>query len=157
MSATNIRAALAADPDLGAGNVLLKLAEHGAAPDGPGITFDVPVDGHPAWAPLTLGALRERVAARAAWLHHHGIRPRDPVALYVTSSADCLLNFMALTWLGAIPALMNGNMPGDIAVEFIRRLRAVGVIADPVHRELLGDHDLGVQLIMAAAETGTGD
>jgi acyl-coenzyme A synthetase/AMP-(fatty) acid ligase len=157
MAAQNIRAALATDPDIGAGNVLVKLAEHGVSPDGPGITFDVEVDGHPAWAPLTLGMLTQRVAARAAWLHSHGIGPKDPVAVYVTSSADCLLNFMALTWLGAIPALMNGNMPGDIAVEFIRRLRAVGVIADPVHRELLGDHDLGVQLIMAAAETGTGD
>ena len=31
-----IRAALAADPDLGAGNVLVKLIEHGAALDGPG-------------------------------------------------------------------------------------------------------------------------
>ena len=36
-----IRAALTADPDLGAGNVLVKVIEHGAALDGPGITFDV--------------------------------------------------------------------------------------------------------------------
>jgi len=61
-----IRAALIADPDLGAGNVLLKVIEHGAPLDGPGITFDVDVDGYPAWQPLTLGTLRDRVAARAA-------------------------------------------------------------------------------------------
>src|SRR5580693_5096278 len=114
-----VRAALLADPEVGAGNVLPKLIEHGAGPDGPGITFDVEVDGHPAWEPLTLGALRDRVAARAAWLHERGVRPRDPVAVYVSSSADCLLNFMALTWLGAIPALMNGGLPSAIATGFI--------------------------------------
>jgi acyl-coenzyme A synthetase/AMP-(fatty) acid ligase len=157
MSATNIRAALAADPALGAGNVLLKLAEHGAAPDGPGITFDVAVDGHPAWAPLELGELSERVAARAAWLHARGIKARDPVAIYVTSAADCLLNFMALTWLGAIPALMNGNMAGDLAVEYIRGLRGVGVLTDVEHRGLLDGQDLGAPILADVTEIGAGD
>jgi len=45
MNTTNIRAALAADPALGAGNVLPKLTEHGADPDRPTLTFDVDVDG----------------------------------------------------------------------------------------------------------------
>ena len=86
--ARNLRAVLAGDPELGTGNVLMKLREHGADPDGPGLTFDVDVDGHPAWTPLSLGALTERVAARASWLYEHGIRPRDPVAVYVTSAAE---------------------------------------------------------------------
>ncbi len=152
----DIRAALIADPDVGAGNALVKVIEHGAALDGPGITFDVEVDGHPAWEPLTLGALRDRVAARASWLHSRGVGPRDPVAVYTTSSADILLNFMALTWLGAIPALMNGGIPGDIGAGFIQRLRGVAVIADFAHSELLSDHDPGVP-VYDAAEVGTGD
>lgn len=152
----DIRAALAADPDVGAGNALVKVIEHGAPLDGPGITFDVDVDGHPGWEPLTLGMLRDRVAARASWLHSRGIGPRDPVAVYATSSADILLNFMALAWLGAIPALMNGAIPGDIAAGYIQRLRGTGVIADVAHRELLSGHDLGVP-VHDAAEAGTGD
>jgi acyl-coenzyme A synthetase/AMP-(fatty) acid ligase len=159
MSAAEIsatRAALRADPDLGAGNVLVKVIEHGAALDGPGITFDVDVDGHPAWQPLALGALRERVAARASWLHSQGVGPRDPVAVYATSSADILLNFMALTWLGAIPALMNGAIPAEIAAGYIQRLRGAGVITDEAHRQLLLGHDLGVP-VYDAAEAGTGD
>ncbi len=152
-----IRAALLADPEVGAGNVLQKLIEHGAAPDGPGITFDVDVDGHPAWQPLTLGTLRDRVAARAAWLHQHGIGPRDPVAVYVTSSADCLLSFMALTWLGAIPALMNGSVPGAVAADYIRRLRGAGLITDSAHREMLSAHPLDVALHADAAQTAAGD
>jgi acyl-coenzyme A synthetase/AMP-(fatty) acid ligase len=157
VQAPSFRVALADDPELGAGNVLVKLAEHGAAPDGPGISFDVAVDGHPAWRPLTLGALRERVAARAAWLHAAGIRARDPVAIYVTSSADCLLNFMAMTWLGAIPALMNGNMPGDIAADYIRRLRGVAVLTDAGHRDQLEGFDLGVTVLPDVTLAGTGD
>ncbi len=156
-SSPSIIAALADDPELGTGNVLTKLREHGADPAGPGIVFDVDVDGIPAWTPLTLGTLTGRVAARAAWLHSYGIKPRDPVAIYATSSADCLLTFMALTWIGAIPALMNGSMPGEIAVEFIRRLRAVGVLADAAHAALLDGQDLGAPILAEPSDLGSGD
>src|SRR6478752_3126453 len=140
--AANIRAALVADPDLGAGNVLTRLLAHGAPPEGPGIAFDTEVDGHPAGIDLTLGGLHDRVAARAAWLHRHGIRRRDPVAVYCTNSADTLLTFQALAWLGAIPALMNPNIPADVAAAYIRKLRGVGIITDESHRALLDGHDL---------------
>jgi len=142
-----------ADPELGAGNVLPKLREHGADPDGPGITFDTPVDGRPAYEPLTLGGLEERAAARAAWLYAHGVRPRDPVAVYVTSAADVFLNFFALARIGAIPALMNGNMPAEIAPGFVERLRAEWVIVDAAHRPALATR----KGLIDAAETGTGD
>jgi acyl-coenzyme A synthetase/AMP-(fatty) acid ligase len=154
---TNLRGALAADTELGTGNALVKLLEHGVDPGTSALGFDTDVDGHPAWQPLTLGEVRERVAARAAWLRDHGIKPRDPVAIYVTRSADVLLNFMAATWIGAIPALMNGNMPGDIAAGFIQRLGAVGALTDAAHRERLGDRDLGCPLLPDVSETGSGD
>ena len=50
MGADNFRATLAADMELGAGNVLLRLAEHGADMDMPRVTFDVDVDGIPGFA-----------------------------------------------------------------------------------------------------------
>ncbi len=156
MSARNLRAVLAADAELGAGNVLLRLAEHGADLEMPRVTFDTEVDGIDAWTPLSLRTLTERAAARAQWFSQHGIGRRDPVAVYVTSAADVFLNYFALTWLGAIPALMNGAMPTEIAAEFIRRLRAVGVLIDADHAELAG-HDLGAPIIGDAAQTGTGD
>jgi acyl-CoA synthetase (AMP-forming)/AMP-acid ligase II len=156
VTAANLRAVLAKDQELGAGNVLLRLAEHGADLDTPRVTFDTDVDAIAAWTPLSLHTLTERVAARAEWFHRHGIGRRDPVAVYVTSAADVFLNFLALTWLGAIPALMNGNMPAEIAAEFIRRLRGVGVILDADHAEL-ADRDLGTPVIGTAEQTGTGD
>jgi acyl-coenzyme A synthetase/AMP-(fatty) acid ligase len=157
VSATDIRVALADDPELGAGNVLMKLREHGVPADRLAVTFDVPVGDHPAWAALTFGALFDKVAARAGWLHELGIRPRDPVAVYVTTAADCLLTFMALNWVGAIPALMNGNMPSETAVEYIRRLRATAVLADAAHLGLLDGRDLGAPIIADVAEARIGD
>ncbi len=156
VSATNLRAVLAADPELGAGNVLLRLAEHGADPDMPRVTFDTGFDTIPAWTPLSLRTLTERVAARAEWFASRGIGRCDPVAVCVTSAADVILNFLALTWLGAIPALVNGNMPGQIAAEYIRRLRSTGVILDAGHAELAA-RDLGAPVLGDAAQTGTGD
>jgi acyl-coenzyme A synthetase/AMP-(fatty) acid ligase len=152
----NPRAVLAADMELGAGNVLLRLAEHGADMDMSRVTFDTNVDAFPAWTPLSLRALTQLAAARAEWFARHGIGRRDPVAVYVTSAADVFLNFFALTWLGAIPALMNGSMPPEIAVEFIRRLGAVGVLTDDDHSWLAG-RDLAAPIIGYAADTGTGD
>jgi acyl-coenzyme A synthetase/AMP-(fatty) acid ligase len=156
VTTTNLRAVLAADPELGAGNVVLRLAEHGADMDIPRVTFDTGFDTIAAWTPLSLRTLTERVAARADWFARHGIGRRDPIAVYVTSAADVVLNFLALTWLGAIPALMNGSMPHEIAVEYIRRLRAVGVIIDADHADM-ASRDLGAPILGDAGETGTGD
>jgi acyl-coenzyme A synthetase/AMP-(fatty) acid ligase len=153
----SMRAVLAADSTLGAGNVLATLLANGADPDGPGLIFDTDVDGHPAERMITLGQLDERVNARTDWLHRHGIRPRDPVAVWPTTAADVILSFLALSRVGAIPALMNGKMPPEIAAEYIRRLRAVGVLADAPHAELLAGHDIGAPILGAPADLGTGD
>lgn len=157
MTTTNIRAALAADPQLGAGNVVTRLVELGAPLDGPGLAFDTPVDGLPAFHSLTLGELNERIAARAAWLAQRGVGPRDPVAVYVATAADCLLTFMALARLGAVGALMNPNIPADVAALYIAKLRAVALVTDPEHRDQLAGRELGLSQVWDAAELGTGD
>ncbi len=157
MTVKKLRAILAADPELGAGNVVARLLELGADPNGPGLAFDTSVDSYPARHPLTLAELDERIRARAAWLHQHGVVARDPVAVYVTAAADCFLTFMALNRIGAIPALMNPNMPGEIAAEYIRRLRAVGVITDETHARRLADHDIATPILGHAHELGTAD
>ncbi|MFI1194659.1 class I adenylate-forming enzyme family protein [Micromonospora sp. NPDC020750] len=157
MRTRGLRGVLAADTELGAGNMLARVLAHGADPDGPGLTFDTPVDGHPAEHPLTLGQLDELVAARAAWLHARGVKPRDPVAVWATAAADMVLSFLALTRIGAIPALMNGGLRPEIAAEYIRRLRGAGVLADAAHTELLAGHDLGAPLIGTPTEAGAGD
>jgi acyl-coenzyme A synthetase/AMP-(fatty) acid ligase len=151
------RAMLATDPRIGAGNVLQTLLELGADPDGPGLTFDTAVDGLPAGQRLTLGELADRVAARAAWLAEHGIGPRDPVAIWSATAADHLLNFFALCRLGAIPALINGNLPAETVAAYIRGLRAAAVLADADRLARLAGADLGGASLAEASATGLGD
>lgn len=167
MRPRSIRAALLTDENLGAGNVVATVLGHGADPDGPGLTFDTEVDGHPAERMLSLRQLNERIDARTDWLHRRGIQPRDPVAVWTTDAADIILSFLALSRIGAIAALMNGKMPPEIAAEYIRRLRPVGVLADAPHSDMLtgdmltGDRltgqNIGVPLLGAPAELGAGD
>ncbi|MEZ0093519.1 class I adenylate-forming enzyme family protein [Streptacidiphilus sp. EB129] len=149
MRARSIRGRLAADPALGAGNVLSTLVSLGVDPDEPTLTFDTDVDGHPAWKPLTLGELDRAVATRSAGLHALGVRPRDPVAVYGVTAADQMLSFLALVRLGAIPALVNGNLRGAVAARYISGLKAVGVLADAASWSRLAEHDPGAPLLGA--------
>jgi len=151
------RGVLAADPLIGAGNVLLRLLQLGADPDGPGLTFDTAVDHYPAEQPLTLGQLDERVAVRAAALHARGIRPRDPVAIWSATAADHILSFLAANRLGAIPALVNGNLPAVTAAAYIRNLRARAAFADADRLAQLQGCDLGEAVLAGVAELGDAD
>jgi acyl-coenzyme A synthetase/AMP-(fatty) acid ligase len=147
-----LRGRLAADPELGAGNVLTTLAGGLGRPDRPTLAFDTEVDGVPAGTPLTLAELDRAVRARAAWLHRRGIGWRDPVAVYGSTAADHVLAFLALTRLGAIPALVNGNLDGATAATYVGRLGAVAVLAGGEHALRLGAGEL-----MGTADPATGD
>jgi acyl-coenzyme A synthetase/AMP-(fatty) acid ligase len=151
------RAALAGHPELGAGNMLGTLLALGADPTGPGLTFDTAVDGYPAEHPLTLGELDERVAARAGWLHRYGIRPRDPVAIWSGTAADHILGFLALTRLGAIPALINGNLAPEIVATYVGRLGAVAVLADESRAGQLAGRGLGAAELIEIDQLRNGD
>lgn len=151
MKRPGLRAQLAADPTVGAGNVLLTLLERGADPATPSLTFDTPVDGHPAWRTLTLAELDAAVRARAARLHGLGVRPRDPVVVSATDAADVVLAFLALTRLGAIPALLNAKVPAATAALYIRRLRATGILADAGRRAELEPLDTDAPVLADVA------
>ncbi|WP_412542568.1 class I adenylate-forming enzyme family protein [Longispora sp. K20-0274] len=125
---TSIRARLAADPHLGAGNTLETLIRYGVSPDEPAIAFDTAVDAHPPGHVLTLGQLDRAVAARAQWLHEAGVGPRDPVAVVAPTAADNVLAFLALARLGAIAALVNARLAPALAAGYIGRLGATALL-----------------------------
>jgi acyl-coenzyme A synthetase/AMP-(fatty) acid ligase len=126
------RALLAADPRLGAGNLLHELLRRGRPREQAVLWFD------PAWrgpdgrvrCELTLGQLYEAVSRYAAWYAGRGVRPRDPVVVHAAHAVDCLVHYLALTGLGAIPALVNANLTADVARSYVARLGAVGVVVD---------------------------
>ncbi|MBM9509871.1 class I adenylate-forming enzyme family protein [Actinacidiphila acididurans] len=138
MTIRTLRAALAGDPAVGAGNVLTTRVEHDLDPDAPALTFDTPVDGRPAWQPLTPRELDLAVRARAAALHELGVRRRDPVAVQTSTAADTVLTFFALARLGAIPALINPLLDGERTASYLRqRLGDVPLVTDAAHLEAL--------------------
>ncbi len=160
MKVPGMRAELAADTEIGAGNVVSIRMARGTGVDDPVVTFDTGADGLPAWAPLTVRQLDRMAAARAAALAGLGIRMRDPVAVIAPSAADTALTFLALTRLGAIPALINPYLPAELAAEYIRRLGATGLITDAAHREQLSGYDIATPLLpdigrLASADPGS--
>ncbi|MEO6701057.1 MAG: class I adenylate-forming enzyme family protein [Jatrophihabitantaceae bacterium] len=154
---TITRAMLAADPQIGAGNVLTRLLALGADRAGPGLTFDTAVDGFAAEYRMTLGELDDRVAVRASWLHAAGVRPRDPVAIWSGIAADHILTYFAACRLGAIPALINGNLPAETVAAYIRGLRATMALADAGRHAQLAGADLGTAELHEISQLGQGD
>lgn len=134
-----VRSGLASDPALGAGTVLQRVSALWPA-DGPflsvagadeeGVSGDAAV-----MTVVDLVAAADRVAA--AFLTQQ-VRPRDVVAVYSRDAFVHAVHYFALTRLGAIPALVNGDLaPADAAV-YVERLRPRRVVAGgDLRRELL--------------------
>ncbi|MEU7055838.1 class I adenylate-forming enzyme family protein [Streptomyces sp. NPDC046197] len=157
MTLRQLRAQLAADQELGVGNVLSTLVAHTGDDAESGLTFDSAVDDHPAWYRMTLAELDRAVAARAAWFHALGVQPRDPVAVYVTTAADQVLAFFALTRIGAIPALVNANMDGTTARAYLGKVQPRWLFTDAAHGERLGTEPLAGVLHGDIADAAGGD
>jgi acyl-coenzyme A synthetase/AMP-(fatty) acid ligase len=76
---------------------------------------------------LDLAATRDRYAR---WYWANGIRPGEPVGLFIGEGLEPLLHFLALTALGAIPAMINDAMRTDTAIRYLDHVGVVGLIAD---------------------------
>ncbi|MFI1253615.1 class I adenylate-forming enzyme family protein [Streptomyces netropsis] len=119
------------DPDLGAGNFLqhaLALNPHADVP----LIYSHRTDPR-GQVSLRGHSLRELEAIRdqyARWYWANGVRPGDPVALYIAEGLQPILHFLALTALGAIPALVNDAMPITTAKRYLDHVGVVGIVAD---------------------------
>ncbi|MFJ7042675.1 AMP-binding protein [Streptomyces sp. JV178] len=145
------RSRICADTELGAGNVLDRLKAYDRPLDEPALwtdgTWQAPDGSRP--DVLTLGQLYEVVETYAGWYAAHGVKPRDPVAVLSYSSAENAVNYLALTSLGAIPSLVNGNLRPDVARAYMRRQGAVGAFTDAEHHEVFSESGLGFSVTAA--------
>jgi len=126
-----VREQLMTEPDLGAGNFLdfaLRLNPHRAVPfvythhtDHRG---KIQLRGH---SLIGLAAQRDRYAK---WYWANGVRPGDPVGVVVAEGLEPLLHFLALTALGAVPAMINDALRLDIMIRYLNHVGVVGLIAD---------------------------
>ncbi|WP_214408856.1 class I adenylate-forming enzyme family protein [Sphaerisporangium fuscum] len=131
----DVRQQFMTDPDLGAGNFLDHAATHNPHRDVPFIhshTTDhrgqVVLVGH---SLLDLVELRDRYAR---WYWANGVRPGEPVGIVVAEGLEPLLHYLALTALGAIPAMVNDAMRLDIMIRYLDHVGVVGIVADDTTR-----------------------
>ncbi|MFD0773136.1 class I adenylate-forming enzyme family protein [Streptomonospora algeriensis] len=124
------RRALFADDRLGMGNFLDRVRDVHPAPREPYL-WAVPRGGTPEDAhPLSLDGITRIRDAYAAWFHAAGVAKGDPVAVYLDDGIGYFLHYLALSSLGAVPALVNGRMPAPVAADYLARMGAVGVVAE---------------------------
>ncbi|NUU26240.1 MAG: AMP-binding protein [Streptomycetaceae bacterium] len=129
------RVAVARDPGLGGGNLWRTALAHSRDPDAPLVVADPPipgVDGVPR-AEFGIAALCALADAWSSWYLAQGVRPRDRVALYLEDSFEEHAHLAALTQIGAIAVVVNGRLPGEVALGLMRRADAVGLYTDAAH------------------------
>lgn len=148
------RARLRGESDLGIGNFLWKALE--VYPDNMrSIICARPFE--TAWGEvcrdLTLGdwgRLADSYARRYASI---GVKPQDPIAVYCDQGPKCLLHFLALTRLGAIPALVNGRMDQSAAARYMHFVGVAGVFTDEARRAALqAEKDVQLGLIVVESD-----
>jgi len=130
-----VRQQFMTEPDLGAGNFLdyaVRLNPNRTAPliythsvDHRG---EVALRGH---SLLDLADLRDRYAK---WYWANGVRAGDPVGIVVAEGLEPLLHYLALTALGAIPAMINDAMRPDVLIRYLEHVGVVGIVADDTTR-----------------------
>jgi acyl-coenzyme A synthetase/AMP-(fatty) acid ligase len=131
------RTALATDVSLGAGNFVHRMPPSDRSKDTPLVWFDPP------WitpegvvcSSLTRDELHQVVDTYAGWYHAHQVSPRDPVAIHTGSAIEFFIHYLALTGLGAIPVLVNGELPASVVQQYLSGIGVVGSFADAAHRE----------------------
>lgn len=128
--------------ELGCGNFLhvaCKVSPTGAQPH---LWMDTPcrVFTGETYSTLSLHELRHIVDTLASWYYGIGVRAKDPVAVYVGEGVQNLIHYLALNAIGAIPAIVNGNVPAEIAAKWIEKVGALGLYTDTAHKALIAPH-----------------
>lgn len=136
-----IVAALAEDPQLGSGNFLHHAARLNPNRDKDVVFLDQEIEVFSRkYQSFSTASLKAVTDALAAWYLEAGVRARDPIAIYVDNNFKNSLHFYALTAIGAVPVLVNGNVKPDIASIFIERTGAVGLVCDTGHHDWIRPH-----------------
>lgn len=135
------RACLASDQSLGAGNFLAYALAANPSADETVLWLEKSFTTYrgETFSSLTLRDLDRVAREYAAWFYGQGVRAKDPVAVFLDDGVEYLIHYLALVSLGAIPALINGNMEPEHARGHVRRIGAVGVVTDANHRATLAE------------------
>jgi O-succinylbenzoic acid--CoA ligase len=81
----------------------------------------------------TFSSLARQVASRAGELAGAGIRQGQRVVLPIETKEESILDFWALTWLGAVPVLVDAKTQEQGLTESMRELGAIPMPSDKPH------------------------
>jgi acyl-coenzyme A synthetase/AMP-(fatty) acid ligase len=129
---SGVRHDIAADPAVGGGNALETALRVSPDVHAPYLHAELPVrDAHGTLRDqLSLAELADLVGAWSAWYAGRGVGPRDRVGVYFRDGADDLVHYLALSRLGAIAVLVNGEMDPGLALAHLRATAPVGLQTD---------------------------
>jgi acyl-coenzyme A synthetase/AMP-(fatty) acid ligase len=118
------------DSAAGSGNFLSRALAISRNPDEPLLFPDLPYKSLSGkeYRSLSLRQLDAVAEEFAAFYHDQGVTPKDVIAVYLDEGIDYLIQYLAITRLGAIAALLNGNLPTDVAGAYVVRIGAFGVM-----------------------------
>lgn len=130
------------NPDLGCGNFLHEAVRVSPYADQQHFWMDKPVTLFTGeiFQGFSLKQLQHAVDTYASWYYGEGVRPKDVIAVYVGEGIENLIHYLALNAIGAIPAVINGNMPARIASLWLEKVRASGLYSDEPHLEQISPH-----------------
>ncbi|SDP96410.1 class I adenylate-forming enzyme family protein [Lentzea jiangxiensis] len=136
------RAAVAADPTIGGGNLLASAIAASPAPDQPFLRTLKPLlntRGEPQ-NEFSLLQLDELVQSWAVWYHDEkGVRPRDRVVVWIEDTFAYHVHFYALAQIGAIAVLINTKASREIAESLTGQTTPVGIFAGQSRMDVLAD------------------
>lgn len=131
----DFRRRVAQDPSVGAGNFFYRFAEFCPDVGAALLECDQPivVGGRDHGQTLSVARVREIAEQLVASLLAHGVRAREPVGVFIADDPRYYLYYIALTRIGAIPVLLNSNMPGSTAAAYLGRVGCTAAIVDEAH------------------------
>jgi acyl-coenzyme A synthetase/AMP-(fatty) acid ligase len=130
--AVDFRRIVAQDPTVGAGDFFYRFAECCADADATILELDenIVIGGRDRGNKFSVSVFRAIVEQLVAWLLEHGVRARVPVGVFIDDSPLYYIYYIALSRIGAIAVLLNSNMPGSTAAEYLRRVGCFAIILD---------------------------
>ncbi|GAA4956855.1 class I adenylate-forming enzyme family protein [Actinoplanes utahensis] len=134
-----VRQDIADDPTVGGGNALetaMRVSPDVHAPYLFAERFVLDARGVPR-DQLSLTELTDLVGAWSSWYAGRGVGPRDRVGVHFRDGANNLIHYLALSRLGAIAVLINGELDPAIVAAYLRQTTPAGLQTDDVRLERL--------------------
>jgi len=130
---------LLSDTEFGSGNFLYAIQKNISNLDHECIILDedIILPGNISTNTLSINQLIVLSNCWAAWYEAQGITPKDPVCLYLEDNIHYFIHFLALTRIGAIPVLVNGNLDPHIVSIFIERISSEMIICSKSKKDIM--------------------